>query len=368
MPTVQLQEKPHREMKLPINTERFNYFSLLPCAALGLLFDSCPFLAAEGPTFGDPVSTGTVNVPGLDEASGMIASRSNDGVFWSHNDKGGLPRIYAFAITGEHLGTYNLPGATAIDYEDMTVGPGPISGVDYLYVGDTGDGNKAPVRESIQIYRAPEPAVYLSQAASSVETDLSGLTTLSLKYPDGPRNAESLMMDPLTGDLYIIPLTKLPAASGIYRATKEQLIQGGTIMLSREGEVTFAVASGGDISPTGKEIVLRQERLASVWVREPGQTVAGALAGIPCSLPIVGKPDEQNGEAIAFDPEGWGYYTLSDSLATQPLRYFGRTSPFAETRLDPIVKQGSEWLYDDAGPLPPEDWYAPTFNARLFTS
>ncbi len=53
--------------------------------------------------------------------------------FWSHNDKGGEPLIYAFGLTDEHLGTYHLQGATAIDYADMALALGPVKGVDYRY-------------------------------------------------------------------------------------------------------------------------------------------------------------------------------------------------------------------------------------------
>jgi hypothetical protein len=46
-----------------------------------------------------------------------------------------------------------------------------------------------------------------------------------------------------------------------------------------------------------------------LWAREPGQTVADALAGEPCEAPTA---FEGQGEAVAIDPDGSGYTTVSE--------------------------------------------------------
>lgn len=317
---------------------------------------SCGVCIAEEPAFGPVEEKGTVSVPGLVEASGLVVSRVNPGVFWTHNDKGGNAEVFAFGIDGLHLGTFGLPGSGSIDYEDMAMGPGPVKGVDYLYVGDIGDGNKNPIRESIQVYRFPEPAVRRELSANPVRADLAGVVQLDLQYPDGAKNAEAMTMDPLTGDLYLIPRVKAPAKAGVYRASREQLLGEETIVMTRTGWVDFDVASGGAISPTGREIALRQETFAHIWTRAAGQTIAGAMAADPISLPIVGKPVEKNGEAIAFDPDGRGYFTLSDSLASQPLRYFPRTSQYSDPVRMTIDDPDSSWTYLSDGFQPTAGW------------
>ncbi len=156
-----------------------------------------------------------------------------------------------------------------------------------------------------------------------------------------------MFVDPLTGDLFTA--TKEAGRSVIFASSKAQLDAGTAIVLTSVGEVAFDVASGTAISPAGGEIILRQEDFALLWTRAPGQSVGAMLAGVPVSIPDVGRPTEQNGEAIGFDPSGRGYFTLSDSSNTQPLYYFARTnaSPFTPPRS--LVAAGSVWRYLDTG-------------------
>src|SRR5437867_2032775 len=94
--------------------------------------------ASAAPTFAGGVSQGTVAVAGLNEASGLVASRNNANVLWTHNDSGDSARVFALDTQGRKLGIYTLPGAANVDYEDIAIGPGPVTNVQYLYVGDIG--------------------------------------------------------------------------------------------------------------------------------------------------------------------------------------------------------------------------------------
>ena len=53
--------------------------------------------------------------------------------------------------------TLYLEGHTMQDYEDITIGTGPVPGQDYIYLGDFGNNNYD--RDVVQIYRFPEPTV-----------------------------------------------------------------------------------------------------------------------------------------------------------------------------------------------------------------
>src|SRR5207237_6184912 len=101
---------------------------------------------------------------------------------------------------GTNLGTYTISGATNRDWEDIAVGPGPVNGTQYLYIGEIGDNNAAYA--SVAVYRVPEPTI--SDTQSPVTTSLSGAVKLNFVYPDGPRDAESLFVDPATKDIWII--------------------------------------------------------------------------------------------------------------------------------------------------------------------
>ncbi len=289
-------------------------------------------------------------MPGLVEASGVVASRNNADVLWTHNDKGGQPRIFAINAEGRWLGTYSLPGASHIDYEDIGIGPGPERDVDFLFVGDIGDKNGNPERAHVTVYRVPEPAVYQHQVSAPRIAAVRGLTAINLRYPDGPRNAEALFVDPRTGDLFVI--SKQDTTARIYRATRSQLDRGGFVDMSFLRAISFDVASGADISPNGGEIVIRQENFARLWTRARGQSVGDAFAGAPVVIPVVGSPAEKNGEAIGFDAASAGYFTLSDSLATQPLFHFSRTSESVSRPRQTIVAPGSTWRFLDDGSRP----------------
>jgi hypothetical protein len=262
------------------------------------------------------VQTGTVQNNSIDEASGIAASRMNPNVLWTHNDSGDSARVFAMTTTGTNLGTYSFSGAGAIDWEDIAVGPGPVLGSQYLYAADIGDNGGS--RGSVSVYRVPEPVV--SDSQSPVSTSLSGVARLTFAYPDGPRDAESMFVDPQTKDIYIISKRENP--HHVYRAAYPQAT-GVTAML--ELVATFADSdqfTAADISPGGDEIILRSYATSSgsLYVRPSGGSIADAFSTTPISIPL---RSEVQGEAIGFDPNGWGYYTTSE-YSNQPIYYFDR--------------------------------------------
>ncbi len=269
---------------------------------------------AACPEFQSGQVSGTVQTDQLTEASGLAASRRNPGVFWAHNDSGDTARIFALTPEGNHLGIYNLQGATANDWEDMAVGPGPLAGVSYLYIGDIGDN--AASRSSIKVFRVPEPAVDLQQ--SPVTVSLTNWESFNLQYSDGSRNAESLFIDPANGDLYII--TKEQPASKLYRV-QAPLNSGSTNILAHLLTLSFDLATGADISVDGYEILVRRYPEATLWQRPPGGEIQEAFQNPACSIPAA---SEVQGEAIAFDALGSSYYTLSEGQF-QPIYRYNRT-------------------------------------------
>lgn len=243
----------------------------------------------------------------------MAASRANPGVLWVHNDSGDTARVFAMNVEGTHLGIYSLTGASATDWEDMAIGPGPEAGRSYLYLGDIGDNSA--VRPTVRVYRVPEPAVSPSQPP--VEVSLSDVATITLQYPDGPRDAETLMVDPATADLYIVSKREPP--SRLYRAAYPQSTSH-TVIMEYRGQLPWGWATGGDISPNGSEILVRGYFNASLWRRPSGTTVWEAFAQTGYDVPLATEPQ---GEAICFHGMGHGYYTVSEG-SSQPIYYYER--------------------------------------------
>ncbi|MBZ5711060.1 hypothetical protein [Nannocystis pusilla] len=255
----------------------------------------------ECPLVGPPAQVTIVDLDEVHEASGLVESRSQPGVFWVHNDSGDEPRFFAFDAAGALLGSFEVDGAVAIDWEDMSAGPGPTAG-EWLYFGDIGDNSET--RPFITVYRVPEPDV---AAAADDLVVISAVEAIELVYPDEPHNAETLMVDPQTGDLVIVAKgdpTRIFRAPGPVAA-------GGPYTLEEIAPIQFpaTVATGGDISPTGDFIAVRTYAQAFLWLRPPGTSLADALAGEPCTLPLAIEPQ---GETLTIAHDRSGYYTFSE--------------------------------------------------------
>jgi hypothetical protein len=246
------------------------------------------------------------------ETSGLAESRLTPGLWWLHNDSGDSARVFAVDATStlSARATYSFPGVTARDWEDLAIGPGPVPGAPYLYVGDIGDN--AETRTSVQVYRVREPE------APSGAAGFSSVERFDLRYPDRPHNAETLMVDPRTGDVYIV-VKAFSGVSPVFRAAAP-LDPASTTTLEQVAELAFGAGAlsgnttttGGDISSSGSEIILRTYASAFVWRRGPEATVADAFATEPCRVPLTG---EGQGEAIAFAADGSGYLSTGEGTS-----------------------------------------------------
>jgi hypothetical protein len=191
------------------------------------------------------------------------------------------------------------------DVEDIAIGPGPTTGVDYLYLGDIGDNNAS--RREIQIVRFPEPNLADS---SNAEMDEKSFERIRLEFPDGPHDCETLLVDPITGDLFVV--TKEPSRARIYTAPAGELNDGAQVKLRPAGTLALAEISAGAVSPDGKRILLRQEADGWLWPRGANQSIAEAVAGQFVSVPVRGDRQGPNGEAVSFSADGTSYVTVSE--------------------------------------------------------
>jgi hypothetical protein len=278
-------------------------------------------------TFNPGVVWGTNSFPELNEASGLAVSTRNPGVVWSHNDDGGGNiRLYAFRTNGIGLAQFRMMNVNMTDVEDMAIGPGPVAGFQYLYVGDIGGADfPSGIRNQVRIARIAEPTVSQASAGNPPSIDLPGVQVFTLKYPPGIFwDAETLFVDPLNGDVYVGTKSE-NLGTWIYRANLNAALPGSTNTMEFVLSVPFYDASGGAISTDGSQIALRNEFSAKTWLRCPDDTISNALARAGQNVPVIGTPIEPNGEAIAFLPGGRGYLTVSDNSEAPPLYYFSPT-------------------------------------------
>jgi hypothetical protein len=271
-----------------------------------------PAARADDP-YGPPSKLGVLEYKAIDESSGIVASRTTPGLYWTHNDSGDGPFIYAFDNHGGHKGVWRVTGATARDWEDIAAGPGPESGTNYLYIGDIGDNTET--RSEVMVYRVPEPVITPADASSTKTNPIStrDLETIRLRYPDGKHNAEALLVHPVTGNIYIV--TKVPLGNPVIYEADAPLGTGLTNTMVRVGELAGifgGLITGGDISPDGLRVALCDYLQGYEMVLPDAGTPFNKIWQRPMRSIELGK--RKQGEAIAYRLDGKALLTTSEGL------------------------------------------------------
>jgi len=191
--------------------------------------------------------TGVIIEPEVTESSGLVASRRFSGVFWTHNDHGQSPKLFAISREGGTIGKFKVTGATISDWEDIS-----IDGAGNLYIADI--GNNEFNRDEVQIYRIVEPN---PRGAGSVRVTRSW----HLKYPNQPKDCEAFIVHGNFGYLIskqrkdnLVEMFRFPL-SATTRVTLQSL---GKIRVA--GDVT-----GGAISRDAQSLALITEKGAYVY-------------------------------------------------------------------------------------------------------
>lgn len=272
----------------------------------------------QAPVFGSRQIKGPVESDDITEASGMDTGMRNPDVLWINNDSGDLPRVFAAGTDGKHLGICKIENAGNRDWEDIAAGPGPDDNTGYIYIADIGD-NEA-VYDLKYIYRIPEPEV-----SSQKPTDIISVKAdvIRFMYPDGRRDAETILIDPLKKDIYIV--SKREKNVRVYLAEYPQPLDK-TITLKRVATLPLTNIVGGDISNNGSEIILKDYDFVYYWKRTAKQTIAEALLNNKFfTLPY---KREIQGESICWSYNADGYYTVSEEsfLISAYLYFYERTN------------------------------------------
>ena len=271
--------------------------------------------------FSNRIDLGIVQNSKIDEASGISSSKNNSQLVWVHNDSGDLPKIYGVGMDGSHLGSLRLKGILARDWEDMCIGPGPKKNIDYLYVADIGD-NFSKFKKK-RIHRFKEPIINL-EANSPFDLKIKDFDTIVFTYPDGNRDAEALMIDPITKDLYI--LSKRESLVSIYRLpfpqSTSKVIEAEKVGIfevspeksyRRSDQITAA-----DISPDGKRIIIKTY-YEIIMINNFDNNISSALSSKQIKLDYT---PARGGEAICWSWDQSGYYTISEQIRDFPVHLY----------------------------------------------
>ncbi len=267
-------------------------------------------------TYGPATILGVLRDPAIKESSGLVASRSTPGLFWTHNDSGNGPYIYAFDNRGVRKGVWRVAGVSARDWEGIAAGPGPQRNQSYLYIGDIGDNRQQ--RSEIVVYRVPEPVITAADTSSTKSKPrlTESAEVIRLRYPDGKHDAETLMVHPVTGSLFIV--TKVAFANpGIYEASTPVNFDG-PLTLKRLGELNIpsllgGIITGGDISPDGRRVALC-DYMQGYEIVLPDRAAFNTIWNQP--LRPIGLGQRKQGEAIAYRLDGRALLATSEGVPT----------------------------------------------------
>jgi hypothetical protein len=297
------------------------YESVILLTVFCLIFSACQLISTGGgkaiadddksKDYNPPKVVGTIESKEISESSGVIASRCNQNVLWTHNDSGDDAFIYALDTTGKKLGTWKIAGAKNHDWEDIATFKNQ-NGECFLYLGDTGNNNSK--RDSFTIYKVKEPIVSAATDSSKknpLTTDQS--EAIKFSYPDSAHDAETLMVHPVTGDIYV--LTKyLGSAAGVYKLAANYN-PNDTNTLTKVGTVAVpaipnGLLTGGDISPDGRHVIICDyfngyeltlpadaKNFDEIWKQKPLTVELG---------------DRNQGEAVGYAADGKSIFATSE--------------------------------------------------------
>lgn len=236
----------------------------------------------------------------LTEISGMAASRINAGYLWVHNDGGNPSEIFLIDDSLRIKLTCKLPVMNR-DWEDIAVGPGPDPTKNYIYLGDIGDNLKIfPYKI---IYRFEEPKI---PAASIKVMEIKKVDAIVFTLPGETKDSETLMLDPNTRNLYI--LTKWENPVQLYEISNPTSTRD-TLEARKVLDIPLTLIAGGDISPDGKEILIKNYRRVFYWQNPNSLPLQEVMNAEPKIIPY---EEEAQGEAIAWKKDGTGFYTVSE--------------------------------------------------------
>ena len=256
----------------------------------------------------------------IKESSGLALSGRDPSIFWTLNDSGGEPCVFAIDHSGKTRAKVRLRDAANFDWEDIASGKDE-KGTPLLFIGDIGDN--LFIRSSIQVYQIPEPEVN-GPGQIVAETETAPPQIWRANYPDGSHNAESLLFHPLTRRLYI--MTKSEDGRSALYAFPQPLQANVSMVLEKVVDLTFpalirvgkrphdnCMATGASFAPDGSRMVVATYSSLYEWMLPPDKSLSAALQRPPVRI----EPELlRQMEAVCYGSDCRTLWITSEHLPT----------------------------------------------------
>ena len=249
--------------------------------------------------------------PEMDETSGLVVSAKNPDTLWTNNDSGDSARVFAISPTGALRGIYPLDGATALDWEDIAIGPGPQR------------EDAVPLRRRHRRQRARAARTSSCTASPSRRSSATVARTRSTASTRSRCSTPTVRTTPRRSWSIRARATSTsssstsPAARPRSTARPAGSPRASTTVLERVGEVQLPASGCSTRSPrptsraTAAPSASAPTAASGSGTAATEQTVIAALAAKPCEGPI---PFEIQGETLGLAPGGRGYFTVSEGV------------------------------------------------------
>jgi len=250
--------------------------------------------------YGEPKQICKLECLSIRESSGIAASRFNRDRFWTHNDSGDRPRVFAFDIGGNHLGTCRIEGAAAVDWEDMAAFE--LDGKEYLLIADTGDN----------LARRKHVVLYLVEEQSPDVETWQVVQTVKFTYNDKPHDCESIAFDPSTRQVLLVTKDwKITSKVFAFEWPTEPSTE--TIKATQIATLPYPGATAMDISPDHQRAVVLTYTDAFEYSKAQGEGWAEAFSRVGR---LIKMPERGQGESICYALDGWTLFLTSEASPT----------------------------------------------------
>ena len=276
---------------------------------------------------GDPPPThwrvAEIQAARISESSGLARSRTHEGVFWTHNDSGDVPRFFAIDADGNLLAEFSVDGADHVDWEDIA-----IDDAGFLYLGDV--GNNSNDRSELVVYRVVEPDPAGGDGSVAVDAVLPFSYADQEKLGDRTRmNFDSEAIFWRGGALYVFTKHRSDTETTLYRLDPDGKGNGNPGGIQRlepiahfdlggDTEGLLGNATAADVSPDGSQLALLTYRGIFLFAWEAGAALpTGPVAHQPLDIGVTQQAESitWDGDALVVGNEQRGLFRIPDPFA-----------------------------------------------------
>ena len=232
-----------------------------------------------------PSPTGVAVDPQVDEPSGLVASATHPGVYWTHGDSGNGNWLFAIDAEGKLLARYRVAATENVDWEDIT-----RDDAGNLWLGDI--GNNDGQRRDLAVLRLVEPDPSVGPEGVG---EVRVAQRVGFSYPDqqefGGRHhtfdAESLLW--WRGTLWLLTKHRGDRKTKLYRfpelgADSKQVVLelvddfdlGAS--LSDDASAYPGMTTAADMAPDGRHWALLSYDAVFVFAVPDEKSIAGGVS------------------------------------------------------------------------------------------